>query len=180
MNNAIWKGIFLITGFALMIGTGGCAVKKVWISNPAIQAAFNPYYEAQLKPLTGDYKYFVSFRLTITSKTDKDLKIDWNKTRYIYNGRLHDGLIFKGIKPEDIKSLTIPEDTIPSGHTFSKVISPFRLLARPRVRERPASGSGIYPGIMPTGENGIMLVVRLNGKEIVERMSVNIQEKKAQ
>jgi len=32
---------------------------------------------------------------------------------------------------------------------------------------------------MPNGKNGIYLVVRQNGKEIVEKMSVNIQEKEA-
>jgi len=163
-----------MTGFALMIGIG-CAVQKVWVSSPTIQTASNSYYEAQLEPLTKDYRFFVSFRLTITNKTDKDLEIDWNKTRYIYNGRSNGGLIFEGIKPEDIKNLTIPADIIPAGHTFSKEISPFILLARAPIRERIESEPAISFGIMPTGENGIMLVVRLNGKEIVEKMSVNIE-----
>ena len=168
--------LIVMTGFALMIGTG-CAIQKVWISSPTIQTAGNSYYEARLEPLTKDYKFFVSFRLTITNKTDKDLEIDWNKTRYIYNGRLHGGLIFKGIKPEDIKSLTIPADIIPAGHTFSKVISPFILLARAPIRKRDTSEPAISPGIMPTGENGIMLVVMLDGKEIIEKMSVSIEAK---
>ena len=179
MNNSIRFVLIVMCSFALIIGIG-CATQKVWVSSPTIQSGGNPYYEAWLEPLTKDYKFFVSFRLTITNKTDKDLEIDWNKTRYIYNDRLHGGLIFKGIKPEDIKSLTIPADIIPAGHTFSKVISPFKLLARAPIRERDISEPAIRPGIMPTGENGILLVVMLNGKEIVEKMSVNITEKKVQ
>ena len=176
MNNAIRSGIVMMAGFILMIGTG-CATQKIWISSPTIQTARNSYFDARLEPLTKDYKFFVSFRLTITNKTDKDLEIDWNKTRYIYNGRLHGGLIFKGIKPEDIKSLTIPADIIPAGHTFSKVISPFKLLARAPIRKRDTSEPAISPGIMPTGENGIMLVVMLDGKKIIEKISVSIEAK---
>jgi hypothetical protein len=33
---------------------------------------------------------------------------------------------------------------------------------------------------MPNGKNGIHLVIRQNGKEIIEKMSVNIEEKVAQ
>jgi hypothetical protein len=33
---------------------------------------------------------------------------------------------------------------------------------------------------MPNGKNGFHLVVRLNGKEIIEKLSVNIPEKEAQ
>jgi len=174
MNNAIRTGILVMTGIALMISTG-CATQKVWISSPTIQTAGNSYYDARLEPLTKNYRFFVSFRLTITNKADKDLEIDWNKTRYIYNGRLHGGLIFKGINPEDIKNLTIPADIIPAGHTFSKEISPFILLARSPIRERVESEPAISPGVMPTGENGIMLVVKLDGKKIIEKMSVSIE-----
>ena len=81
---------------------------------------------------------------------------------------------------EDIKNLTILADTIVSGRTFSKVISPFKLLAHAPIKDRYTDKPIISPGIMPNGKNGIHLVIMQNGKEIIEEMSVNIQEKEAQ
>jgi len=179
MDNNIRVALVVIIGLALTMGTG-CATSKVWISTPAAQTAGNPYYEAQLEPLKSVNKFFVSFRLVVTNRTDKNLEVDWNKTRYIYNGRTHGVFVFDGIRPEDIKNLTIPADSIVSGHTFSKVISPFKLLARAPIKDRYTDKPVISPGIMPNGKNGIHLVIRQNGKEIIEKMSVNIQEKETQ
>ena len=162
-------------GFALMTGTG-CVQSEVWVSSPVVQATGNQYYEAELEPLTNGHKFFVSFRLTVTNKTGKNFEIDWNKTKYVHNGRTRGGFVFKGIKPEDIRSSTIPADTILGEHTFSRVISPYKLLARAPLRDPSvgATESSIYPGILPTGENGIVLVVRLNGKEVVEKITLTI------
>ena len=181
MYNAIKTGILVTIVLALTISTG-CAPSKVWISAPEIQTAGNPYYEARLEPVTGKYSFFVSFHLTVTNKSDNDLKINWNKTRYVYNGRRYGIFVFKGIKPEDIKDLTIPPDIIPAGDTFSKEISPYKLLAHAPIRNtsRSLDESGIIPGIIPNGKNGILLVVGQNGKEVVEQMSVSIVESKIQ
>jgi hypothetical protein len=174
-------GILLVV-FALTMGTGCAPAKKIWISSPAIQNAGNDYYDAKLEPLTKAHDFFVSFLLSITNKTDKNLEIDWNKTRYILRGRSYGVFVFKGINPEDIKNATIAPDVISAGKTFSRVISPYKLLARAPIRDRgkTASEAGIHPGILPNGENGILLVVRQNGKEIVEKMMVIIEEKKVQ
>jgi hypothetical protein len=120
----------------------------------------------------------VSFRLSITNRTRKNLEIDWNKTRYIHNGRTRGRFVFKGIKPEDIRDSTIPPDAILAGVPFSKVISPFKMLARPPLRDPgvEATESTIYPGILPTGENGILLVIRQNGKEVVQKITLTIVE----
>lgn len=179
MNNAIRIVLVVVIGFGLTMGTGCGAKQKVWISNPTIQGAGNHYYKAQLEPLTRGNKFFVVFCLGVTNKTDKNLEIDWNKTRYVHNGRTRGVFVFKGIKPEDIRNLTIPPDIIPARGTFSKEISPFELLARAPLREKNSEKS-IYPGLLPTGENGILLVVRLNGKEIIEKMTLNIEEREIQ
>ena len=65
---------------------------------------------------------------------------------------------------------------------FSKVISPYKLLARAPIRDsgKTASEASFHPGILPNGKNGIVLVVRQNGKEIVEKMMVTIEEKVVQ
>lgn len=179
MENKIRIALVVIIGFAMTLGAG-CATPKVWISSPAVQTAGNPYYEAKIEPLKSGNKFFVSFQLVVTNRTDKNLEIDWNKTRYIYNNSTHGVFVFDGIRPEDIKNMTIPADTIDSGHPFSKVISPFKLLARAPIKDRYADRPVISPGIMPIGKNGIHLVVRQKGKEIIEKMSVNIEEKEAQ
>jgi hypothetical protein len=169
------KKVALSIIFILFVFTG-CVSSTVWRSTPIVQNAENEYYEAQLEPLTNDHKFFVSFRLTVTNKTAKNLEIDWNKTVYIHNGRTRGGFVFKGIKPEDIRKSTVPADTIPGGHTFSKVISPYKLVAWAPLRESSVGGteSSIYPGILPAGENGMVLVVRLNGKEVIEKITLTI------
>jgi len=181
MHSVIRIAIVVMIGLSLTMSLG-CATEKVWISSPEIQTAGNPYYESRLEPVTGKYSFFVSFHLAVINKSDSNLKINWNKTRYIHNGRRYGVFVFKGIKPEDIKNLTIPPNIIPAGDTFSKVISPYKLLARAPIRDssKGKAESNIMPGIMPNGKNGILLVVRQNGKEVVEQMSVIIVERKIQ
>jgi len=171
------KKVALSIIFILFVFTG-CAAPTVWRSTPTVQNAENEYYQAQLEPLTRGDKFFVSFRLSITNRTRKNFEIDWNKTLYIHNGRARGGFVFKGIKPEDIRNSTIPPDTILAGLTFSKVISPYKLLARAPLRDLSvgATESSIYPGILPTGENGILLVIRQNGKEVVQKITLTIVE----
>ena len=169
------KKVALSIIFILFVFTG-CIPSTVWTSTPTVQNAENEYYEAHLEPLTRGHKFFVSFRLSVTNRTGKNCEIDWNKTRYIHNGRTRGGFVFKGIKPEDIRDSTIPSDAILAGVTFSKIISPFKMLARPPLRDSDveATGSTMYPGILPTGENGILLVVRQNGKEVVQKITLTI------
>ena len=179
MNNKRRVPLIFVMGFALILGAG-CATQKIWISSPVTQTADNPYYEAKIKPQKDGNKFFVSFRLVVINKTGKNMAVDWNKTRYMVNDRTHGVFVFEGIRPEDIKNLTIPADKIVSGQSFSKVISPFKLLARAPIKDRYTDKPVISPGIMPIGKNGIYLVVRQNGNEITEKMSVNIKEKEAQ
>ncbi|MBE9574298.1 MAG: hypothetical protein IMF20_04105 [Proteobacteria bacterium] len=169
------KKVALSIIFILFVFTG-CVASTVWKSTPTVQNAENEYYEAHLEPLTNGHKFFVSFRLSVTNRTRKNFEIDWNKTRYIHNGRTRGGFVFKGIKPEDIRNSTIPPDTILAGVPFSKVISPFTMLARPPLRDPgvETTESTIYPGILPTGENGILLVIRQNGKAVVQKITLMI------
>ena len=57
-----------------------------------------------------------------------------------------------------------------------------KLSARAPIRDsgKTASEASIHPGILPNGKNGIVLVVRQNGKEIVDKMMVTIEEKAVQ
>ncbi|MBW2603093.1 MAG: hypothetical protein JRE28_02100 [Deltaproteobacteria bacterium] len=176
MKAAKKKVFILMVGLALILETG-CAPTLVSISTPEIQSVENSYYTARFEPLAEDKNYFDSFRLRIINKTRKDLEIDWNKTRYIYNGRDIGIFAFGGIKPEDIKNSTIPADIIPAGQSFTKDISPSKLLAREPLMGKGAKAGKITTGPIPNGKNGIFLFIRQNGNTIKEKISVNITEK---
>ena len=166
----------LIFGFSLTIATG-CAPTLISISTPEIQTIENSHYTAQFGPLAKGKNYFDNFRLKIVNKTQKDLEIDWNKTRYLYDGRDIGVFVFKGIKPENIKSLTIPPDIIPAGQSFTKDITPLKLLAREPITGKGTNAGKITSGPIPTGESGIFLFIRQNGNTIKEKITVKITEK---
>lgn len=157
-----------------------CApTQKIWTSDPAIQTTDNLYYTARLQPLKRDSterNFFRLFRLTIINKTDKNLEIDWNKTRYIFNGLNSGRFVFQGIDPENLKKMTIPLDIIPGGTTFSKDIAPLKLMGKAPLRNRSVgvTESSFSPGILPEGENGIYLVVRYGGKELPQTITLTL------
>lgn len=174
------KIVFILICIVTLTITAGCAPTLVSISTPQIQTVENSYYTAQFEPLAEGKNYFDGFRLKVINKTGKDLEIDWNKTRYIYNGRDIGVFVFKGIQPENIKNSTIPPDTIPGGQSFSKDISPLKLLAREPITGKGAKAGKISFGPIPTGESGIFLFIRQNGNTIKEKIAVKITEQNVQ
>lgn len=176
MKTAKKKVFILMVGLVLILGTG-CAPTLVSVSIPEIQAVENSYYTARFEPLVEDKNYFDRFRLRVINKTRKDLEIDWNKTRYIYNGRDMGIFTFKGIKPENIKNSTIPADIIPAEQSFTKDISPLKLLAREPITGKGAKAGKTTTGPIPNGKNGIFLFIRQDGNIVKEKISVNITEK---
>ena len=170
---------FLMFGFVLIMTTR-CAPTLVSISTPNIQTADNSYYSAQFEPISEGKNFFEGFRLSIKNKTSNDLQIDWNKTRYLYNGRDSGVFVFKGIQPKDIKNLTIPPDIIPAGRSFSKEITPLKLLAREPLSGKSKLAGKITPGLIPNGKSGILLFIRQNDNQIKEHLTVDITEKKLQ
>lgn len=173
MKFKIWIVLFLIS---LLTACAPTKRIKDWVSSPSVQEAGNKSFEATFEPLKGDKKFFVSFRLSVRNKTDEALKIDWNKTRYVYKGRPYGGFVFYGIDPATIKD-SIPPDLIAPGELFSKEIFPTNLVAFTPIRRDVLNkkGRGIYPGPIPAGENGIYLVILQGGQEIVEKILLNIR-----
>jgi len=173
MKIKIWSIVFL-----LILLTACAPTKKIknWISSPSVQKGGNKSFGVRFEPLKGDKKFFVSFRLSVMNKTNKSLKIDWNKTRYIYKGQPYGGFVFYGIDPATIKD-SIPPDFIEPGKLFSKEIFPTNLVAFTPIREvvLDKEGRGIYPGPIPAGENGISLVILQGEQEIVEKIVLNIR-----
>ena len=75
----------------VLLSLSACVTAKTntWSSRPSTQQVQNADFSAQLTPLKRDKEPFVSFRLFIENKTDQDLKIDWNQTRYLVNGKAY-------------------------------------------------------------------------------------------
>ena len=155
----------------------GCTTTQVWTSVPQVSEYGGSYCKVLFEPLTKEHAFYVLFRLEVANKTKKGLRIDWNKTRYLLNGRSHGGFVFEGIDPQNISNLTIPDDIVPAGGTFSKEIAPYRMLARAplRIKERSEGEEVIKPGPLPAGENGIFLVIRQNGQELSDKVTVKIE-----
>ncbi|MCF8145133.1 MAG: hypothetical protein K9N21_14555 [Deltaproteobacteria bacterium] len=147
-----------------------------WASIPPVQTGEDRSFDVRFEPLKRDKRFFVSFRLDVTSKSDRPLAIDWNKTRYLHNGRPNGIFVFRGIDPATIKK-GIPPDTIPHGTPFSREIFPARLVAFTPLGEEvlDKNGKGLFPGPLPAGKNGIRLVITHDGEEIVQELSVEIR-----
>ena len=173
MKIKIWSVLFL---FILLTACAPTKKIKNWVSSPSVQEGGNKFFEASFEPIKGDKKFFVSFRLSVKNKTDKSLKIDWNKTRYIYKGQPYGGFVFYGIDPATIKE-SIPPDFVEPGRLFSKDIFPASLVAFTPIREvvLDKKRKGIYPGPIPVGQNGISLVILQGEQEIVEKILLNIR-----
>jgi hypothetical protein len=154
-----------------------CVPAKTWISHPPEQQVQNDDFSARLIPLKRDKEHFVSFRLFIDNKTAQTLKIDWNQTRYLCDGKSYGPVVFPDIDPASIKK-SIPPAVIPAEGTFSKEIFPLKLVAFAPVRQDilDGEGRGLFPGPLPKGENTIDLAVYRGDRLIRQRLTVNIEQ----
>jgi len=155
-----------IVGLFVIVGSGG--PRYVYIASPFVQTSTNDFFEAQLTPLCPNGKGCKFFELTIENKTDKDIELDWNKTLYISNGTTSGGFMFEGVIYKD-RNNPKPPDIVFAKGTFCKTILPSNL-----VRFSSGKYGGWTNENMPTGENGIYLTVRVEGKEINEKIIINV------
>ena len=154
-----------------------CVPAKTWISRPSAQLVQNAEFSARLTPLKRDKEHFVSFRLFIDNKTGQNLKIDWNQTRYLCDGKSYGPVVFPDIDPASIKK-SIPPAIIPANGTFSKEVFPLKLVAFAPVRKDilDGEGRGLFPGPLPEGENTVDLAVYMGTRLIRQRITVNIEQ----
>lgn len=163
---------------ALMFSLAGCAAQKPqksWKSSPPVHQAQVDAVQFQLKPLKLDNPFFVAFELTIENASSMVLEIDWNQTRYLHRDQDKGLFVFRGVEPQMIKARTIPNDRILAGEKWTKQIAPARTVAwMPRHQRPSAEGLGYIPGILPSGDNSISLVVLKNGRSSRLNLSVKI------
>ncbi|MCP4578654.1 MAG: hypothetical protein GY846_20455 [Deltaproteobacteria bacterium] len=161
----------------MLLFLAACVPAKTWISKPSTQQIQNSDFSAQLTPLKRDKEHFVSFRLFIDNKTDQKLKIDWNRTRYLVNGKTYGPFVFSGIDPATIKK-SIPPATIPANGTFSREVFPLKLVAFAPMRQEilDGEGRGLYPGPLPAGKNSMDLIIYKGDRQLRQRITVDIEQ----
>jgi hypothetical protein len=137
----------------------------------------NSDFSARLTPLKRDKEHFVSFRLFIDNKTDQKLKIDWNQTRYLANGKAYGPFVFPDIDPATIKT-SIPPAIIPANGTFTKEVFPLKLVAFAPMRKEilDGEGRGLYPGPLPKGKNSMDLIIYKGDRQLRQRITVDIEQ----
>ena len=155
--------------------------RSTWESVPDIIRASAETVDVQLEPLKLDKPYFVGFELTLHNKTAKPMEIDWNETRYLHGRKDLGILVFPGVKPEDVKNKTIPNEVVAAGQTLVKRISPAHTIAwTPKRLTTNADESSITAGILPNGNNSVSLSLSQNGRTWRQTMTVRIVETKGQ
>jgi hypothetical protein len=161
----------------LLLFLAACVPAKTWISSPSTQQVQNTDFSAQLTPLKRDKEHFVSFRLFIDNKTDQKLKIDWNQTRYLVNGKAYGPFVFPDIDPATIKT-SIPPAIIPANGTFTKEVFPLKLVAFAPMRQEilDKEGRGLYPGPLPKGKNTMDLIIYKGDRQLRQRITVDIEQ----
>jgi len=148
---------------------------EYWQSEPRTQRVSNEYFDAELTPIfSSDLSYpefynliypgCAIFNFSLKNKSDKDIEIDWNKTLYISQGQTFGGFMFEGIAYLT-RNNTKPPDIVFAHSSISKHIFPNRLVDFNRKWYH-------YP--MNLGENGVYLSVIVDGKEITEKLIVNL------
>jgi len=168
---AVFLAAFMITA---------CQTQRIWISSPGHQTLNGGPYDIVLEPLKQEADFFNWFRLTVKNKTTLDMEVDWNRTRYIHNGKEAGPFVFAGVVPESVRNGTVPGALIPAGTTFVRDIIPFKLIAFTPLRDQTIDTEqrNILPGLIPEGENGVSLIILQNGKRARARVSVNIEARK--
>lgn len=178
MRNYLWIGMAMIAVLTLAACT---TPRSTWESVPGVVQATAETADVQLKPLKLDKPYFVGFELTLHNKTAAALEINWNQTRYLHGRKDLGILIFPGVKPEDVKNKTIPNEVVAAGQILVKRISPVQTIAwTPERMITSAEESSITAGILPNGSNSVSLSLFQNGQTWRQILTVRIVENNGQ
>ena len=166
--------IFVALGVTLLCACASMPVQQ-WYSEPTHQTIAGPGLRVTLEPLKENTEYFVGFRLTLHNDGQTPLTLDWNKTRYLHNAKDLGLFIFKGIDPAAIQG-NIPPEVVPAGAVFTQEIFPLRTIAfLPRDQIPQEGRRGFIPGILPAGENGILLSLSRDGQASSQKLSLRLR-----
>ena len=115
----------------LILGAGliqACAPMAVAVrSEPPVRSSSTDLFRIDFKPVRQQANIFNGFTLAIENTSGDDITVDWNKTRYMHNGRGRGVFLFKGLSAQDLNN--IPEDVIAPGRSLSRELWPVELVA---------------------------------------------------
>ncbi|MFC1789091.1 hypothetical protein ACFLZE_04160 [Thermodesulfobacteriota bacterium] len=161
------KKLYLCVFLSFILVVVACASKNLWKSKPNLQQASNEYFVATISPIY-TFNAYKGFILTIHNKTSDSIEIDWSNTFYVYAGQKEGGFWFEGIPYKD-KKKPVPPDMI-TGVIFTKEIYPEKLITLSQL-----AGAYVHEE-MKSGENGVQLTVKIDGKPITEMLTLNFSE----
>lgn len=111
-----------------------------------------------------------SFILTIKNKTNKDIEINWNKTYFIINGQTNGKFMSEGTIYRDRNNVQ-PLDIVFAKSTFTKELWPNNYV---HYLRGAADGQDMDHWGTGNGIQGIYLTVNIDGKEVKEKLLINI------
>ena len=159
---------------ALVLWVGCTPTKSLWRSDPEIRKTGNEVFDAKLSAYC-EKTGCLGFGLFLENKSPKDIDIDWGQSVYLKNGVETGGFTFEGIILRDKKDYR-PLETVVAYGLLSKKIVPEMLTSKKTVPEMLMYTGHAPQPYMEPGEHGIRLVVKADGKEISERLVINILE----
>ena len=166
----------------LLVTSCAAPIQKYLHSIPPSQTVSNEYFDAEISPFisynppiasffhTFDTSYVI-FEFSLKNKCDKDIEIDWNRTLFISQGVTSGGFMFEGIAYLT-RNNPKPPDIVFANSSISKQIFPNILVEY--------YGRNWILSPMSSGENGVYLSVIIDGKEITEKLLVNISYETAE
>lgn len=180
MSGRVAVHVVLLIGLVLTsCGGPPNPLKGTWIATPRYREADNSLCRVRITPQKGDKPYYAFFVLTLLNKSETELSIDWNKSRYVHDGRPQGMLVFEGIDPQAVKNQTVPEESVSPGDRLARNLMPMRLIAWSSIKEKTTNARAINPGMLPAGENGILLYLRqADGSPITIPLSVSLSLEK--
>jgi hypothetical protein len=151
--------LFSLTGCA-----GTLPPPAQWKSEPDIVMVEYERFRVHLKPVFGNSGGCEAFVLSIVNKTDKNIRVNWNKTLYISGGHAAGGLMAEGAVSKD-RDNPKPPDVVPGNATLTRTIWPDNLAHYDTGRK-----GGWRHEAMPPGENGAYVSLSINGREVSESL----------
>lgn len=165
MKGRHWYCAFL---FPCGLLFSGCET-YMWQSVPAQAQVSNDYFDADITPVCNS-EGCQAFRLRLLNKTDRNIEVNWNKTLYIAASQTSGGFMFEGLMYMDRNNPKLP-DIVFAHSLLSKTIWPSNLVY---FYDYVRGGGQWSHHSMGAGENGVYLSVTVDGKEITERLTLDL------
>ncbi len=145
-----------------------------WViqSDPPFRSVNKDLYSITLTPSRQDRYRYKAFDLVIENRTTENIELVWDKTLYISDGQTAGGFMAEGVlygtlykvsygKNNELKQ----SDIIFPKIQYKKTIYPNILTSYHEYW---------YHNTMPNGEVGIYITLKVNGKEMHEKLLVTI------